>query len=1776
MQRIPGYEIDQILNESERCFVYKGHHLTGTPVIIKTPRGEHPEPRQVAQFQRAFDLGASVAEGVAVKHFDLVHYRSSVALISAEFDGVALHTAIPEGGLRLGPLIGMSLALATQLARLHAAGLLHKNIRPDNILVNLQTYALRFTNLSLAAHYSHESGDVRAPDTMEGGFEYAAPEQLGRLDIGLDERADLYSLGVTLFQMASGTLPFSQTTPSALAYAHAALPAPVLSTLRADLPPVFSDIIARLLEKNVADRYASASGVVRDLQTCATRFNQTGSVRHFAIAANDVSSRFRIPDKLYGRQVPCAQLLKAATQSRQGNKTLVTVAGYSGVGKTALVNSLQRPYTTEGGLFCVGKFDQFHLDRPYLGILKVFRELLRKVLTKPQETLQQFQTKLQEAVGIHGRLLADNLPELTALLGEQPAVDDVAPLDAERRFHGLVIRFFQVFAAPQSPLLVFIDDLQWADPASINLLEAVVASQQLAHLLLIVGYRSNEVGIGHPAQAVLGAMGQNEADVISIELGALTPSDITELVADTLQVAPSEADFLGRHLHQVSAGNVFFAREVLLELRKRKFFRFEEASGEWKWDIGDLSTQAIPDNVASLLTQRLVDLPEACMNMLNTASCVGSDFDLKTLAKVHEISQSAAADLLAPAVLKNLLVSLDANHNMFASLASSDGKQALAASTDTAHYRFQHDQVRLTVHNHQAHAQRAQRHLQIGRLLLRNLATEDLASRAVEVFEHLSADLNLVTEPAERLRFAELGLLAGKSALRGLAFATARTMLQNAASLLTQTAWQSNYLLAMQIHLGLAECAHALENTEEFESSVALVIDHAQSPVDAAQAQGLLLRVRNTQARYTEAVDIAVDAARSLGIKLPRKPTLVHVLVGAGLALWVQGRKKPLDFENHPETADPNLRAAVSLMSQAASSAYFAEPNLLPLIATTCTRLSLKHGVAPSSPYGIAVWGLVLCGVLGRIDTGYEFGELARSIGRRYGGVEEARARFVVNCFIKHWKDPLLDTAALLYKDWGSNRVAGDEESATYCAGVALYTHFLSGVSVDADLRYEGLMGYLESSDKIHVKDCFLAWGQLFETLRSEEISDDLIGSRFNLTEKLPHFEQTKNGVQIATSLMAAAILDYFAGRYERAEARFATAMEWEENLVGQVLVPGLAFFRALNAYRLLAQKPGQRKLLRMARKQTRRLRRWAKFSPYNMDHRVALLDAEALIAEGRTADAVLALHLAVNQAAASGALLYQAMAEQRLAQVHTMAGHALQAQDAGDRARALFTVLGATALTDQTTLKLKLAAHRQLAAQARSTAPVHLDSLNLQSLLEAIRAISSSTSRESLLDRLLSSVVQAAGADRGVLILLDVQQRPVVELVIDADMRISRPCIPLAVYPEIAHPIADLALRMRETVDVQDTRNNEMSIDSPYIVRSRVRSVLASCIFLKEQSIGLLYLESHVATSAFSGLRAEIAQSLGAQAGIALENVRLFQASQNDLAIQTALSLANRRFVPEGFVSGLGHTNVVDVRLNEATERVMNVLFADLRGFTTISNQLGPARTVQMINRYLSHVQPGIAAHDGFVAQYYGDGVLALFPGGAGDAIHAGIAMCRGLDAYNQERGDFPELRFGIGIHRGLVTLGTIGDLDHFQCSVVGDSVNLASRIEALTKFYAATLLVSGTTYGDADSEGRITHRHLGPVQVPGRLEVIDIYECLDAYSESKREQLLSGQETFATAITAYFNGQWTQAKLSFDACTQQCPQDEVSRAFAARCVSRIEHVIEWTGVEQPGKASF
>ncbi|WP_163558318.1 AAA family ATPase [Halomonas sp. NO4] len=1746
---LPGYRVEARLAATATTLLYRGHSPAGEAVLIEVPRQPTGELRQLARYQRAYELAGELPPGVTPERLVVVRTDAGVAMVWRDPPAVPLRQQVPAGGLPLDALLAVSIAVARNVLALHAEGIVHLALCPDTLLLDATAERSRLVTLEFAFR-PEQAGALDAVDReRSAALAFAAPEACSELAIAPDFPSDLYSLGAIFHFLAVGSPPFAEADPAALVHAHATRVAASLTEQRADLPRPYAELVARLLNKQPDDRYLSATGLLHDLEECRRRFQRTGAIRAFALGQRDVAMHCRLPDQLFGREREVERVLAALTGSPATQRVAVLVSGPSGIGKTALVQHLRYSLREHGIRLWAGKFDQFRQHQPFLAFLEATRGMLRQALSGREAEVQRLKERLAAALGPHGRLLTDAIPELAGLLGPQPELDEASPNESSRRFNGVVVRFLRVFADEVERLVLFLDDLQWADPASLELIGTLVEAPDLENLVLMLGFRSDELWSEHPVRRRLEAVRAQVAHCERIELGPLPEAAVRALLARTLSRDGDDVAELARHVHHVARGNPFFVREYLQAMQERGLITLDAAAGCWRLDLARLGEALVPESVTRFLVERIDGLSAPTVDLLETASCIGSTFTLRTLAQVHLLSQGEAASRLEPAVAASILVPHGGDHQVFQALGQLKVPEAELAGLESARYRFRHDQVRLAVHDRLDERLRASRHLNVVRLLLQALSPEERKGRVVELFSHVIDGASLVEAPAERLRYARIGLQAGRAVYQAQAFATARRYFRVALELLPDEDWCEHHGLVLGLNKGLAECALALGEARQCEALAQHMLAQTLDPVDRAWVQGLRLQYLAAERRFEEASDVLVEAAGSLGVRLARRPHRGHVLMATVRALLDQWNTPPSRYASLPPAEDRKIIEAVRLLANSASTAYFSNPNMLPLIGILCTRLSLVHGLNKSSAYGFAVWGLVLCGVLGWIERGSAFGELSLAVGRRYPGPEQARAAFVVRTFILHWTRPYGEVAAQLLEGWEWCRKAGDEETAVYSGGAAVYTWMAEGASLDFPARHPQVIDYLRDANQPHTQHSFLAWAQLMALLQRKSLPEELSGPWFDFAARMQEFEREDNRVQRVMSLLPAAILDVLAGRHERAERRFRRIAAQEEGLVGQSLLVTLVFFRSLNTYRL-APGAEARRAWRDLPRQRRRLRRWARHAPDNLAHRVALLEAEALIAAGRHAEAVLTLHHAASLAGPA-LPFFQALALQRLAEVLRLTGNLSEVAHLGQRVVALYARWGSPSLAHQAARALDLAEEAPLADAASPLTDG--GNLDLQGLMGAVGAISSEIDQDALLERLMTTLLRAGNADRGLLVLLDEAGTRTVEVEAVGGEGIRRLATPLADFEPVAGPVVELTLRGGEPVAVNQARSDALVADNAHVARAGVESLLGVPISIAGRVAGAIYLENHAAAGAFPPGRVAMIRALGTQTGIALENARLYRRVQEALVHQTHLAKANHRFVPQQVLASLGYESITEVELDHAAERQMTVLFADLRAFTRLSEEIGPGGTIRVINRYLAHVQPGITANGGFIGSYLGDGVLALFPDSADAALHGAIAMARGLASYNDRRGELPELQFGIGVQSGQVILGTIGDPVQMQCGVLGDAVNTASRLESLTKHYGADLLVGEGTVATLRQRERVSLRCLGRVALRGRREAVTLYECLDVYPDARRATLLAGREEFEAVTALFQEGASSAASQRLAAYLASYPDDVVARRLQA-----------------------
>ncbi len=1783
MLTLTGYRVNELVFDGPRSLVYRAtHEETGRPVMIKIHRDEFPSAIELASMRRAYDLSTRLAIPSVVRHLALERYRNRLALVTEDFGAVALSRMLASRRMPLGEFLDVASGIAGALGELHEHGVTHNDLKPQNIVLSRSSGEVKIIDLGIATELPSEGGAPVARG-FHGSLHYASPEQTGRINRPVDHRSDLYSFGVCCYEMLLGSVPFDSDDPMELLHCHIARRPEPPHEVDPSVPEVVSRIVLKLLAKSADARYQSASGVKRDLEECLAQLREKGFVEPFPLGLRDVSSRYHVPQRLFGRERELARLVDAFEETAGGSTRVVMVTGYSGIGKTSLVHELRHAVAARRGYFCAGKFELYRRDRPYLALVEALRGLVRLALAEGGARLERLRASLGEALGDNARVMIDLVPEVEMLVGGEVSQASIGPVEAQRRFRRVLLAFVRAFATEDHPLVLFLDDLQWADLASLDALRTLATEPETSHLLLVGGYRENEIAASSPLHDLLRDLREQGRGATTIRLAPLDPPTVAQLVAATVRTTPEAARPLAAIVSEKTHGNPFFIRQFLRALHQEQLVRFDARSGAWSWDLDAIRGVGSTENVVKLLTQRVARLPEATRAALEVAACIGAEFDLRTLAVVRGSSPMEAASALSPALEQGLVVCREASHGHVTALAF-----IAAESGDDrgvrARYRFLHDRVQQAAHELLPNEARSARHLQIGRLLLADAGDRLDADAAVDVANHMNVGRALIMDAAERLRLSELNLRAGRRAKASLALEAAAHHLAIGIELLPPDPFRSHHALALALHVEAAETAFARGDTVVVARHSEVVLARARSTLERIPIFRIRMLSGIASSRYGEAVDVALLVLAELGVHLPRKPGPHHVASALVATRLAMGGRHPSDLADLPPLADERVRAAMEILVTAASCAYFAEPKLLPLVGLALVRLSLEHGNCALSAYGYALYGLVLCGALHRIDEGYAYGELARAVLERFPARELVKVQFVVDSFVRHYKEPLADIAPSLLDSWRRSLDVGDVETAVYCCGASLYDSIFAGTNVDAILeRHRAAIRQMQESNQEHSKPGFAAWVALLELLQDVTRRDGRLDSEtFAIDAWAPKLAASRNYTALALASVASGIYAFVHGELREARARFRAASRSIEALASQSVVPQLHFYRAATELRLASRvevpAPERARILVAARLDRARLAAWERHAPDTFAPKVALLEALELSVRGHVGRSIERFQQAIDGAQSAGLVHEAALAAELLAEHCAKAGLGELAVHYVRRAHLLFSRWGA-----QGKVRALELAHwdvfrapppylGELPPVGETTGSLD-EQLDVASVVKAVSTLTKEMDLERLLSRVMRVVIENAGAERAVLLTMRDG-----ELRVEAEGGLEGTMVhvdgPTADHESsgVSPAIAAYAARIRQSVVLADASTDPLFSRDPWVARRKARSILCAPLLRSGALTGLVFLENSLVAGAFTQNRVRVLEIICGQAAVSIESARLYKSLEQTLEAQVRLTTAHSRFVPHPFLQALDRQNIVDVELGDHASKEMSVLFSDIRGFARHMERLTPSQGIEFLNTYLSRMEAPIVAHGGFVDSYVGDAIMALFEKSADQAVRAGLGMLAALATLNRERervGE-PPIHHGVGINTGTLVLGTIGGRSHLKCGVIGDSVNVASRVESLTKQYGVSMLVSGPTFDRLEDPGRYLHRRIERVRVVGRETPVTIYEVYDADAPAERDAKAATAQTFAEGLALHYERDFAGAVARFEECARRAPRDRVAAIHLERARRLASEGVDaaWDGV--------
>nr|WP_276509990.1 AAA family ATPase [Niveibacterium umoris] len=1756
----------------------------GAAVLIKTLDVEYPGKQGIAALRREYQITERlqpVADVIRIAGLE-TWGNGNLALVFERFGHTLAEEldALPARRMPLSRFFPLAVRIAEALGQVHECDVVHKNIEPHSILIDREG-GVRLIDFGISSELSRERPNYGVSRKLEGALPYISPEQTGRMNRDLDYRSDYYSLGVLLFELLTGETPFKTDSILEWVHSHISKQPPSASTLNPAVPEMLAAIVLKLMAKNAEDRYQSSFGLISDLRRCERELLDHGGVRPFALGTQDISRRFQIPQKLYGREPELAALLALFDQVAAGSTQICMVAGYSGVGKSALVNEINKPLVRQRGYLIQGKFDQFQRSTPYSAVAVAFRSLVQQLLAEAGERPQHWRERLVTALAPNAQVLIDLVPELEMITGPQPAVPELPRTEAQNRFQIAVLNFVRVVTSEQ-PLVIFLDDLQFSDASTLNLIRWLANARDLSRLLLIGAYRSNEVDIGHPLRLALDEI-EESRPVHELPLRPLDQASVEQLVADTLHVERGACVPLSALLFDKTQGNPFFLTEMLRTLEQARAISFVPEVGRWRWDMEAVRRSGLSSNVVEFVVTNLRKLPPDTQRVLQLAACIGSTFDLRTLSVIHEQSMDDTGEALLPALRQHMVIPLQQDYTLVGKAAGAD--EGSPGDGVNPAYRFQHDRVQQAAYE-LIDAERKQAvHLSVGRLMQRHANSRERDERLIDIVGHLNEGRRLIDDPAERLALARLNLAAGTRAQASSAYESALGYLQIGQDLLPTDAWESEYELALALAMEYQQCAYLTARYEDAERWIELMLARARTNLEKAEILSMRTRQYATTGRMEESIQAAIAGLTLLGLRITDNPDRAAIQRERAAVRRNLAGRRIAELIDAPALRDPEKLIAIRLLMEIFPAAFLSgSGNLFPFLVLKSVNISLRHGNSPETAFAYAAYGMLLCGVLDDPALGYEFGKLAVAMNDRLDDIAlKSRVIYVYAMFVHHWSNHWTTMTPWFRRGIESGYQSGD----------LLYLAYSAQDCIIWDPKLDLETAEQEHADYLNiVRDCeyqdSLDSGTLFLQMQRNFLGRthglcSMNDASFNEQACVDGMLARRFMTGVANYHIYKAEICHFYGQYEEALLHIRTQ---DKLIASSMSLPQLVRFYIVAFLTFAAVLPGmeadeQTRTRQRLQADLKRMRRWARHCPDNFLHLQWMMEAELARLDDRVDAALRLYEKAMDAARTQEFRRDEAMANELAARHLLAAGRRKAAVGYLRAARHLYERWGARRkvdlLDEEFPQILRSPGTRAVSAVARAelregtSAEVDSATLDMASLMKASQAISSEIVLEQLWTTTMRIMLENAGGQRGCFVIRRDGQL-VVEGLCEVGRESDAPARSITVRSTddtAALPITIVyhVLHTNTPVVLNDASQAGHFSRDAYLLARKPQSVLCIPLIRQGKFEGAIYMENSLATGVFTEDRIEVIKLLAAQASISIENAKLYED-------QLRLIAAQRRFVPSQFLESLAHPDIATVDLGEHVAKKMSVMFADLRGFTPLAERLDPQTVIEILNRYFVSMEPAIIQAGGFIDSFAGDEIKGLFDGTPDSAVRGGIAMWRALEAFNlasQELGH-PELMMGIGVNTGPVVLGTVGGHNRIQCSVIGDVVNLASRIEQLTKVYRARFLIGQQTYNGLSDPEAFAIRMVDRVAVKGKNVAVELYEVLDADTPQRRAAKLATRDRLAAAMAQYFARDFKSAWAAFEQLAQEDPEDAVPPLFAERCVRYLQAPPpdDWQGFER------
>ncbi|GGA54508.1 AAA family ATPase [Okeania sp. KiyG1] len=1510
MLTISKYKNQVAIYNSINSEVYKAiREDDGQPVILKILKQDYPSPQEITRYKQEYQLISNLKYDGVVKAYDIIPYQYTLAIVLEDFGGKSLQELTENKALLLTEFLPIAIKITEILGQIHHHNIIHKDINPANIVFNSETKQLKIIDFGMATQLTRENPTLKNPNVLEGTLPYISPEQTGRMNRSLDYRTDFYSLGVTFYKLLTGKLPFTATDALELVHCHIAKIPPLMEMGRwgdgemggEEIPPVISHIVMKLMAKTAEERYQSAWGIKADLENCLQQLETTGKIETFTIAKEDISDKFQIPQKLYGREFQIQQLLAAFSRiagtdtqfywyENQGEKCqseLMLVAGYSGIGKSVLVQEIHKPITQERGYFISGKFDQFQRNIPYSAVVAAFKNLVRQLLTEGETELKQWREKLLATLGVNGQVIVDVIPEIEQIIGQQPPVQELGATESQNRFNLLFHNFIRVFCAKEHPLVIFLDDLQWADLASLNLIKLMLSDAETKYLFVVGAYRNNEVNLTHPLMMTLSEIREHGTTVNQITLEPLKTEDVSQLIADTLHSDILSVKSLAELVINKTQGNPFFVNEFLKSLYTENLLTFDKQNRAWQWNIRQIDGMNITDNVVDLMIGKLKKLPESTQHILCLAACLGAEFDLHTLAITTEKTTLVIFEDLKLAIQSGLIVSI-----------SELDEQLLIQK-----YKFGHDRIQQAAYSLINESNKKAIHLKIGRLLLAN---NTKLENIFEIVDHLNIGQELIVDEQEKFDLANLNLKAGQKAKDATAYSAALEYLTTASQAMIGDIWNSHYEFAFVLHKKLIEVEYLNGNFSRSEELINQSLQRVKSVLEKTEIYKMLIVQYTLIAKYSEAIQIGRKALFILDIELPERDFQTTLEIELTQANKYLAGRKITSLIDAPEIEKPEIKEAIKLLVAIDPVAYFSHQELYAVIVVKMAQLSLKYGHVAESAKAYVTYGLILGSVLGDYQSGYEFGLLALELSKKFNDLaQQSSSCLIFAGHLNHWVKHIKEAKSIFDMSYKTGLESGELTFSGYALEHQSRYRFYQG---------ENLKSLLEDVTQ------FLQFTQKHNNHWS---TDGLLGFQITLlnltgktdnklefcTEKITDIqyleicEEHNSLAWLCTFNIFKCQVLYLYGEYSEALKCALLAAEKIEFVLGHFQSSEYNFHYSLTLAALYedASEHEQQKYWEKLTENQTQMKIWADNCPDNFLHKYLLIAAEMARFSGKELKAMELYDQAITSAQENQFIQNEALANELAAKFWLRRGKEEFAQLYIEKAYYCYKLWGAKYKLEDLEEKYSQLLSQLSTVRSIKNQPITttynvtenhaINFLDFATVMKASQAISEEIVLDKLLEKLMTILLENTGARSGFLILETNN-----ELLIEAEASVDGAIATLQsklVKPDdkillLSSAIINYVMRTKESLVLDDAMHQGNFTNQPYIQKYQVKSVLCAPLLNQGKLSSIVYLENNLTTGAFTPERLELLKLLSGQAAIAIDNARLYHNLEQKVAERT------------------------------------------------------------------------------------------------------------------------------------------------------------------------------------------------------------------------------------------------------------------------------------------------